>query len=247
MKPVVKTEIQIDGGRKTHYTFGLNIFAANNVNVEIDDDPRIVFLKTLTERYTCSAHIGLEDIVTDSVSLFGPAGRHNDYSLVDVTLHAGHFYAPNNDSKGCFFPTVTPQFWGSLFEHPLEAAMLLSSDAIAFYAINDNETLDSQKQNTVEDLLSNFISGDSDWLDNMTKLYSLVVQTAADGWMFESQSQNSLHFDMLSFPDSQAVLSIERSHWFRKYFEEMQWDDENEGCLMLPSLLQNAVHKNERT
>jgi hypothetical protein len=93
MDSIVRTVDKHEFGLQRRSIFGLNILGVNRVKTEAENDPRIIFLRSLSEKYPCSAHTGnLYDLAENPQELFGPHDGENPYVQVRIGVYSGNFY-----------------------------------------------------------------------------------------------------------------------------------------------------------
>jgi hypothetical protein len=236
MQQIVRTEDREEFGLSRRDIFGLNIFSANGVApAAAEDDPRVVFLRELSARHASSAHTGnLNDLADSPEELFGHLAAGAD-SSVQVSVNGGTFYdaAQWPTFPACFFPAVTNQFWYSRTpDGEADIRDLLRLDALALYV--EPEDGDSDK---IRPRLSRPFVGPGEWIQTVAGIYRLIMLTGADGWYFTGYARDPRHFDMLASALDEAINAIERNSWYRRHAASLVWDDEYEGCLMLPELI----------
>ena len=240
MQPIIRTKDETEFGLALRYVFGLNIFAANGVEVSTDDDPRVIFLRTLCEQHDCSAHTGnLLDVADDPQELFGPADGKNSYVLVRTGVYKGSFYDADGWATfpACFFPLIRDNFWemqasvgGSVIEE------MLDWDALALYVSPCREATAQ-----IRSLIERPFSSHEGWLQQVSKLYQLVVLTISSGWYIEVYSQDTSSFALLGESLKKAVEAIKAHSWYKAHSTELIWDSEYEMCLLLPELLRERA------
>lgn len=214
--------------------YGLNIFAANGVHVSTAEDPRIIFLNSLSEQKASSAFVGylsLKDLVDDPAELFGQGNAGVTYHRIRLGLYAGTFYDidvyPTDD--GCFFPVVSGAFWQSVAHDGYsDIRSILQHDALSLFvdkAIGAEAKFDGS-------LFPGF-SGEAQWLQFLTSIYSLVVVSGGDGMDFTVYSQNVEKFIVIDEAVVIATEAISSSKWYDEHQNQLAWDDEYAGCLKI--------------
>jgi hypothetical protein len=240
MQQIVKTEDREEFGLSRRDIFGLNIIAANGVATATEDDPRVVFLRELSARHVCSAHTGnLYDLADTPEEIFGRLVGKDVGSPVRVSVNGGTFYdaARWATFPACFFPVVSEQFWSSRApEGDADISDLLRLDALALYVEPINGAVNEMRSGLNQPFTSH-----ETWLQTVSSLYQLVLLTGADGWYFSAYSRDARYFDSLSLPLNEAIKAIERNIWYQQHAASLIWDDEHEGCLLLPELMRKPA------
>jgi hypothetical protein len=232
----VATEDELPGV----YVFGLNTLGVNRVEVERKEDPRMLFLKSLTDKYSCSAHTGnLYDLVNTPNELFGPTNGENPYVECRIGVYQGDYYAFEDWPvfRPCFFPKTSSSLWQAETTdgtaHIYEA---LDWGALALYVEPRADSRDNMKS-----LLSEPLTSQEALRAAIAKVYELVILTNHDGDYFTAYSQSSSHFTLLSEAIDTAENAISSTTWFRQHAESLIWDGEYNMCLTLPELLRNTA------
>lgn len=236
MQSIIRQRDELKGGLNLRYIFGLNIFAANGINIPVESDPRIIFLRTLSNYHACSAHTGnLYDLAENPPDLFEKPPGEDTYILASISVNGGIFYDAKtwNTFPPCFFPQVDDGFWQARMDDGRSVIVeALEYDALAIYAgINDN-VLDE-----VVSLVKKDFPGHEAWLKQMVDLYKLVILSSGDGEYFSVYSQNDSQFDSLSPALIEAVDNIKTTEWYRQHVSSLIWDDKSNLCLMQPEML----------
>ena len=232
-RDIVKTEIRPKYGLHRWDIFGLNLFDYNDVPCSIEQRPDALFLTDLTTRHHCSAHVGslaLKDRVDTPEEMFGPADGSIPFTRTRVGFSDG-FY--NLDEWHCFdaafFPRVTPLFWQALLREEDDLEQMLACHGLAFYVAPYLDTMEEMQR-----LLATPFRGESQWLQDVTNLYGLVLMVGHDGQYFHAYARNKENLRLIE-PSLTAVISaIEASQWFQAHKQELAWGDDFDACLMLP-------------
>jgi hypothetical protein len=215
----------------SRYVDGLNIFLYNDVEVPTLADPRVLFLRNLTEQLPSSAHVSslaLKDMVDDPQELFGLPTGLTPYTRSRISYYNCTFY--NLDEYPCydalFFPEVTGSFWEAKTEYDTDIGGLFEWHGLAVYVGAKPGTLDEMQR-----LLSAPFPGEGQWLKAVTGLYSLVVTVGHDGQNFEVHTQNLEDYDLLKPSLEYAAGIVSSSEWFKHNRKVLEWDDES-SCLI---------------
>jgi hypothetical protein len=212
---------------------GLNILAYNDVDVPAEQDPRFVFLRSLSEHAPCSAHVGslaLKDMVDTPEELFGPPDGDLPYVRTKVGLY-DVFYDlreyPCYDA--CFFPEVTAPFWRIQYlDNRSGIERLIDDHALALYVGATGEALAR-----ITPLLQAPFPGEEQWVGTMTQLYPLVVVVGHDGLYIEAYASDASHFALLEPALAQATEGIRAHPWFRENEGKLEWEEDPSLCLIL--------------
>lgn len=221
------------------YVHGLNIFAANGLRVPALSDPRIVFLKALSEQVPCAAHVGslaMKDLVDAPEELFGPPREELPYTRTRISFHDG-FYDLNQYPcwDACFFPQVTPAFWEARLpeeerrdEHAWAGLdYLIALHGLALYVGASPSALDAMAA-----LLNAPFSGSEQWLQETSRLFPLVVMMGHDGDYFDAYARDAASLGLLEPALARAHDLIQSSAWFQEHEEKLEWDEEYNLCLI---------------
>lgn len=216
----------------SRYIEGLNIFLYNNVNVPIQDDPRVIFLKYLTEQFLSSAHVSslaLKDMVDNPQELFGPSDGPTPYSRTRISYYNCTFYNLDEYAcfDACFFPHVRGKFWGSRAEDGTDISGLFDWHGLAVYVDAKPGALEQMKQ-----LLAAPFPGEGQWLQAVTDLYSLVITVGHDGQNFEAYTQELERYHLLEPAFEYVAGEVSSSGWFQQNVGLLEWEDEFSGCLI---------------
>jgi len=236
MKQVVQMLSYEEFGLSCRSIYGLNIFEANSVPVDTAYDPRIIFLRNISEQMRCSAlagYLSLKDLVDNPVEMFGEPGKESPYQRVPIGLYAGRFYDiaiwPTQDA--CFFPEVTSKFWQAETQDKYsDIRKILQHDALALFVdqVNGNE-IDLLKA------LSSPFPGEADSLQLILRYCSLVVISGGDAMDFHVYCKDQKNFEIVNDPLSKAVSSIENSEWYSENQHNLIWDSDEAICLVVPT------------
>lgn len=237
MQMIVRTRDNVKHGLHHRYVFGLNILSANGVDTPVKNDPRIVFLSSLSMHNSCAAHTGnLYDFADTPGEFFGSVCG-NACVPVSTGVYGGKFYDVKtwDNFPACFFSEVPPSFWeASTDDGESNIVSVISRDALALY-VRDK----SDSSHEVQAFLNEPFSDDR-WLRSMSGHFKLVVTTEADGWYFSIYSRSISDFDLLTSALTLAVRSVEETAWFQQHSATLTWDDEYELCLMRPELIRSS-------
>ena len=228
---IVRTEDGYRYGLHVKDIYGLNIFQANDVNVAYSEDPRLLFLKRVTEILSSSAHLGwlaLKDLVDNPEEAFGASTTDNYYIRTSLSIHGGTFYELDS-AKAVLFPHIEGRFWQVSGISPQPIEYCVQSDALALYAGAEPEATEALIK-----LANNPFPGQEQWLRELSSLYSLIIISQDDGWYFEIYSRSAVQFQALDTPLLEAVASIKTSSWYQQHQAELEWDDGPDNCLKLP-------------
>jgi hypothetical protein len=242
MQNILETRDTREYGLYVRTIYGLNIFSANGYIAAPSNDPRIVFLKTLSVQHSSSIHVGsvgLSDIADEPEELFGQPNEHSGYSKVRIGLSEGIFYEAGNNN--CFFPYALEQLWTAKdFDdnrNPIQ--YLIECGALALYVApySNIEAMLVLLALPFPLLQMPLHSSQSGWLQEVANIYSLVVVVGHDGMQFSVYSREADNLDMVSAPLHLATSIVESSQWYNQHQQFLQWDDKYEKCLMLPEAL----------
>jgi len=209
---------------------GLQIFSVNEIEVPNAEDPRLIFLKRVTELLPSSAQLGwlaLKDLLKTPEEAFGPSTPDNHYTFVRSSVYGGSFYVPE-DMGSILFAHVKESFWEYrvLSRDPVEYS--LRCDALAIYAGAHPGAAD-----TLIRLANGTLLDEEQWLKEATGLYDLVIVSQDDGWYFEAYSQQNTSFSVLERPLQDAVASITSSLWYQENKAKLKWDEGLDNCLKI--------------
>lgn len=214
------------------YIDGLNILLYNNVEVPTQADPRVIFLKHLTEHFPSSAHVGslaLKDMVDDPTELFGLPDGQTPYTRTRISYYNCTFY--NLDDypcfDACFFPSVANEFWETQAEDGTDISGLFDWHGLAVYIGAKPGTLEVMSRLLAEPFLGNW-----QWLQAVTNLYSVVITVGHDGQNFQAYTQEMENYNMLKPALDYASESASSSEWFRQNVRRLRWEDEVSLCLI---------------
>jgi hypothetical protein len=234
MNEIIRTNDDTEHGLPQRYILGMDIFRGIT---GIPFDPRIMFLKALSEQVSCSAHVGslaLTDIVDTPEELFGPPRSALPYSHTRISFD-GKFYDlgdyPSLDAL--FFPLINATFWEAHTSDEDNAAgdelrYLIRCHGLAMYVGGSSSAPDAMTS-----LLSAPFPGVEQWLQEATRLYSLVVVIGHDGGHFEAYARDEASFNLMDAAISLAETAIRSSAWFLENEHTLVWDELNL-CLRLP-------------
>lgn len=231
---IIRTQDTHESGFYQRSVLGLNIFASNGLVVPAREDPRIIFLRVLSEQIPCSAHVGslaLKDIVDAPEELFGPSTERLPYSRTKISFHDG-FYDLNEYPcwDACFFPQVLPVFWEARLpdeENYEGIEYLLPAHGLALYVGAIPTALDLASA-----LLKEPFPGADEWLHQITQLYPLVVTVGHDGDYFHAFTRDEAQFALLDSALAVATDAIKASLWFREHEPILEWEQDWRLCLI---------------
>jgi hypothetical protein len=211
--------------------YGLNIFARNGLQAPAMLDPRLVFLKCLTDEMPCSAHIGaiaLSDMMDAPEELFGCSGGSEIYSRTSVEYHDGFTdLSGSHYFKACFFPAVPPGLWeASLNDGGGDMEYIIRCHSLALYIGVSQPALSAMRR-----LLEEPFPGEEQWLRETTGIYPIVLVTGHDGDHFIAYATSDDRFQMLDRARERACEFVRSSEWFQRYRSSLAWDT-GEMCLM---------------
>jgi hypothetical protein len=225
-----------DYGLNCRSIFGLNILDANGIKVGTEDDPRVIFLRTLGAHNDCAAHTGnLYDFADNPQEFFGAPSKEHIYFLTRVGVYGSRFYDTKDWSTfpACFFPKVNDQFWRiKATGSSADVERIVSRDALALYVGASGNAL-----NKVKALLNQPYSDQEQWLKSVASFYSLIILSGGDGWYFYVYTRDPLFYELLTPAISGAIQAVERTDWYRENAKTLQWDEQYGLCLRLPQLV----------
>jgi len=235
MKQIVQILNYEEFGLSCQSVYGLNVFEANAVSTNVEDDPRIIFLRSISEQIKCSAlagYLSLKDLVDNPVEMFGEPGQQIAYQRVSIGLYAGQFYDlarwPTEDA--CFFPEVNSKFWEAKTDDgQSNIREVLQHDALALF-VDDNSD-----RTKILQALSMPFSGEADLLQQMSQHCSLIITSGGDAMSFHMYSRDTKNFNAINEPLSQMVELIQNSTWYLKNKDDLTWDSNEAMCLVIPS------------
>jgi hypothetical protein len=238
MEAIVRTSDKLEFGLKLRCIFGLSIFAFNEVK-DGYQDPRVVFLQSLSAENACSAHFGdLNDIADTPEEVFGPAEGDNAFIRLRTSIWGGHFYSPEDVSAfdPCIFPKVETRFWGTAWSEGHSVFPdIIDLGALALYVRPEDSTLQA-----LESLAQEHFVGDADWLNAICSLYKVAVVAGHDGDYYRAYARNDEDFELLTPAVEKAVQSVKETEWFSQNAGKLKWDEEGGGCLMLPEFISGS-------
>jgi hypothetical protein len=214
------------------YIDGLNIFLYNDVDVPTQDDPRVIFLQNLTRQFPSSAHVGslaLKDMVDDPLELFGPPDGRTPYTRTRISYYNCDFYDLNEYPcfDACFFPEVTNKFWEAKAADGTDIGGLFDWHGLAVYIGAKAGALEEMSQ-----LLAAPFPGQGQWLQAVTRLYSIVITVGHDGQNFQAYAQELESYNLLQPALDQAAGIVSSSEWFQQNVERLKWEEELSLCLI---------------
>jgi hypothetical protein len=245
IKSSIQIEDRIDCGLLRRSIFGLNIFAVNGVKDA--PDPRLVFLKTLTEISPVAAHFSLIEEYETAENL----GTRTVVPTL-VSIRSAYFNRVPPNDPALFLPHVDADF---IKQHGDD---LLWYDALALY-IGSNHS-DEHVINAMKPLLGEPIPEDhlqgavlpdvlpsrhaaeyysvletqhKRWLHATLDIYSLVVLSGGDGDVFHVYTTDEAHFELLAKALAAAVTTIDASDWYRRNHRHLVWDADFSLCWKL--------------
>lgn len=230
MEEAIRDQENMEFGLYCRSIFGLNIFSANDVDVDVSGDPRFVFLRSVCERTPSSAHIGsLYDMADSPEEIFGSPDTGAYYMRESIGVYGGMFYDTNTwpTFPGCFFPIVNSNFWNIGLNISRSIMDILELDAVAFY-VNYRDEINSK----IRSLFSEKFISHERWLVDVAGIYDLVIVSRADGGYFTAYSASNANFELLSPAISSAIKVIENNAWYKQNSLYMKWDEEYEMCLV---------------
>lgn len=230
---IVKIEKHSKAGLLLQDVYGLNIFASNKVTFPTREDPRIVFLRSLSERFVCSAHTGnLFDMADTPEELFGPADGANSFLIAHTGVYGGHFYDATewNNFPACIFPIVQNSFWSLPMRGDGKGMLeIVEWDALALYVGLIEGGLEK-----IRNLAKQPFPGDKEWLQQVIGLYRAVIITGGDGFYIHAYVSDAMSFELLNPAIDEAVKAIESNEWYQQNKERLVWEPELSLCLGLP-------------
>ncbi len=220
-------------GLSLRIVYGLNIFVANKVAKKAVEDPRVVFLRALSQQMSCSAHLGsgaLEDIVS-SIKDLSICRDEQACISTNIALYGGEFYSSDDTILPSYFVrNVDESLWVAKTENGTSVIdYLYRCDALALYAGSHTES-----QAKMQILLGASFIDNENWMQKLSELYSLVILSGYDGWHFNVFSKEPSNFDLLSNALDDTIKYVEASDWYSQNAPELQWDQEEDSCLKLP-------------
>jgi hypothetical protein len=223
--PLLKAEYSFPGGRALMRLCGMNIFAANHVNVAERGDPRIAFVREVVATHPCVAHIGclaLADLVGSPAEALGEPGQTWQHS--PVSLHGGEFYT-GDDGATVFDPSI-------LFDRVCDELSLIEylmrCDALALYV-----GILSESSFREELLVDGPFIGHDEWISRRLTSCKALVTTASDDWEFEICANDAADFGHFSGPIAEAARVVERTPWYESNRRNLTWEEDLDGCLKL--------------
>lgn len=206
--------------------YGLQIFRANEVEVNPINDPRVIFLRSLISERACSCQVGISAMEGDEPEeFFSRYGQPDPYQASPIGLYGGTFYQVDDGPGSCFFPIVHNPFLGTTAE---DFTYLLVCDAYALY-VGEKEISPQE----VQPLLTAPFTDQAEWMQRLARQYDCIVTTGYDGWYIEIYARDPANFALLSNALDLAVQGIENNAWYQQHSRQLKWDDEKELCLRL--------------
>ena len=234
MDQIVQIIDSLEFGLLCRSIYGLNIFEANWITVEKPFDPRLVFLRCVSEQTQCSAltgYLSLKDLVDDPAEMFGEPNGTLPYQRVPVGLYGGTFYDLSvfPTQNACFFPLVRKDFWlVETEDKQSDIRKVLRHDALSLFArISDDSKLESLHT------LSLPFPGEAQLIHLMLKFYSLVIVSGGDAMCFHIYSNDNKSFEIIEEPLSQAIQAVETSEWYSTNRDNLIWDNDEAMCLVI--------------
>ena len=214
--------------------YGLNVFAANGVEVAPQDDPRIILMRALSAQEPCAACIGylsIKDMMDDPAEMFGKAKAEMPYVRVPIGFYGGSFYDLTQypTQEACFFPLINDAFWKAQTTDSQTGDDLFS---VLDIMENDALCLLSGTGHGFEQAVTPFL-GQEVLCQTLAREYRLIVMTGGDASDFEVYACAPEHLTDLDGPVSQAIKTIEDSNWYRQNEKSLVWSDEYSNCLKL--------------
>lgn len=213
--PIIQTKDSLQHGMSVRSLFGLNVFTANDVPLAAEQDPRYIFLQSLSQQVPSSAHAGSLAFEGDApLEFFGLTEQ--TFIQAPIGIYGSTFYYSETEPVGCFFPDARDIYRGRQAKN---LQYLVTCDALAIYVEPVLSAGDKMRN-----LLNKSIENSQEWLQQMTHLYSIVLFSHADGWHFTAYSRESASFQLLDTPLQQAQSAIETSPWYMQNKARLRWN-----------------------
>lgn len=227
---IVRIEDKTKYGLTRRDIYGLNILRANGIEVSIQNDPFIAFLKLLSASEMCAACVGylsLKDMVDDPVEMFGEIEGKADYVRVPLGLYGGTFYDlvqyPTQDA--CYFPHITSSFWDAKNDYD-NIRNIFDNDAISLMVgVNDTDK--------IERILASFTTEEA-LQQELSSECRLVVTSGGNGTTLSVYTSDIRFFSDLDQPLMNAVKAITDSDWYSHNKDNLVWNSDGYECLLLP-------------
>lgn len=224
---IIVTSDEIRHGLAKRTIYGLNVFNRNHVAVPTLQDPRFLFLKSVTDAIRCSAHVGamaLSDRVDTPEELFGHPKDDMAYSRTTVEYHDGFFDLSGSHYFGaCFFPFVSAGFWEAHLDNDGgDMEYIIRCHGMALYVGASRQALDA-----MTGLFDAPFPGETQWLRETTRIYPLVLVVGHDGDCFHAYAKQTARFQLLDRPLLKTAEYVRSSNWFQHNQTSLSWNDEN--------------------
>jgi len=239
MGQTIKTQQNRQYGLAARQIQGLNIFSANGLKVSPAEDPRLIFLQTLTDRSPSSCLIGgvgLRDLI-DQPGDIKRIFPHSNPEASRVGLSEGTFYAAGYDDHSSFLADLTEAFWHTAHNSD-DLQYLVECGAVAvFVGLSDDikGTVRQLISNPPHALFARLHPPQDEWVSLISSYCSLIAIAGPDGSELRLFSQSENLLSLADKPLEASAKAIEAASWYQINATQLKWNEDDELCLMLPS------------